>query len=85
MRGPTNAEAIAPGYKPPHLTTGVGILTLLVSQVREGRLSTELLARYQRELPSTGTDLHGNVYQWSLFCKGIQTKTPLYWPNTEAG
>ena len=36
------------GYKPRHLTTRVGALTLLVPQVREGQFSTELFARYQR-------------------------------------
>lgn len=36
------------GYKPRHLTTRVGSLTLHVPQVREGRFSTELFARYQR-------------------------------------
>jgi putative transposase len=36
------------GYKPHHLTTRVGTLTLLVPQVREGQFSTELFARYQR-------------------------------------
>jgi transposase-like protein len=36
------------GYKPHHLTTRVGTLTLRVPQVREGQFSTELFARYQR-------------------------------------
>ena len=36
------------GYKPRHLTTRVGTLTLLVPQVRDGQFSTELFARYQR-------------------------------------
>lgn len=36
------------GYKPRHLTTRVGALTLLVPQVREGQFSTELFARSQR-------------------------------------
>lgn len=36
------------GYKPHHVTTRVGTLTLQVPQVREGQFSTELFARYQR-------------------------------------
>ncbi len=36
------------GYKPRHLTTRVGTLTLRVPQVREGGFSTDLFARYQR-------------------------------------
>src|SRR5262245_58404906 len=36
------------GYKPRRLTTRVGWLTLRVPQVREGVISTELFARYQR-------------------------------------
>jgi transposase-like protein len=36
------------GYKPHHLTTRVGTLTLRVPQLREGQFSTELFARYQR-------------------------------------
>ena len=36
------------GYKPRHLTTRVGTLTLQVPQVREGQFSTDLFARYQR-------------------------------------
>jgi transposase-like protein len=36
------------GYKPRHLTTRVGTLTLRVPQVREGGFSPELFARYQR-------------------------------------
>lgn len=36
------------GYKPHHLTTRVGTLTLRLPQVREGQFSTELFARYQR-------------------------------------
>lgn len=36
------------GYKPHHLTTRVGTLTLRIPQVREGQFSTELFARYQR-------------------------------------
>jgi transposase-like protein len=36
------------GYRPRHLTTRVGTLTLRVPQVREGGFSTEVFARYQR-------------------------------------
>ena len=36
------------GYRPRHLTTRVGTLTLRVPQVREGAFSPELFARYQR-------------------------------------
>jgi putative transposase len=35
------------GYKPRQLTTRVGTLTLRVPQIREGRFTTELFARYQ--------------------------------------
>lgn len=36
------------GYKPHHLTTRGGTLTLRVPQVQEGQCSSELFARYQR-------------------------------------
>jgi transposase-like protein len=36
------------GYKPRHLTTRVGALTLRVPQVRAGGFSPDLFARYQR-------------------------------------
>jgi putative transposase len=36
------------GYKPRQLTTRVGMLTLRVPQVRDGRFSPDLFARYQR-------------------------------------
>jgi transposase-like protein len=36
------------GYRPRHLTTRVGTLTLRVPQVRDGSFSPKLFARYQR-------------------------------------
>lgn len=36
------------GYKPRKLTTRVGTLTLRIPQIREGKFSSELFARYQR-------------------------------------
>jgi putative transposase len=44
----TERQGYRNGYKPHHLTTRVGTLTLCVPQVRDGTFSTELFARYQR-------------------------------------
>src|SRR5215469_13436906 len=58
------------GYQPHHLTTRVGTLTLRIPQVREGQFSTELFARYQRELSSFGSDVDGDGRQWGLNPQG---------------
>lgn len=44
----TERQGYRNGYKPRHLTSRVGTLTLRVPQVRDGTFSTELFARYQR-------------------------------------
>src|SRR5260221_7301553 len=56
------------GYKPRQLTTRVGMWTLRVPQVREGRCSPDLFARYQRSEQALILTLRERVV------KGVSTR-----------